>query len=153
MFFVLHLLLWSNVRRDKYTFTIITVYWSCYQDVFASVCPVNLLAMNLILMLKCTSSCTNSFSQRYQLPLVVAPSNSMSSVTVSVTNQHRTHALRYFIETSGSGNTRYSLRVQYSEWTVGLLSSATCCPIFVQFTGCHQPVERSYWPEKCNWHA
>ena len=72
----------------------------------------------------------------------------MSSVTVSVTNQHRTHALRYFIETSGSGNTRYSLRVQYSEWTVGLLSSATCGPIFVQFTGCHQPVQRSYIDQK-----
>ena len=25
---------------------------------------------------------------------------------------------------------------QYSEWTVGPLSSATCIPMFMQFTGC-----------------
>ena len=29
---------------------------------------------------------------------------------------------------------------QYSEWTVGSLSSVTCGPMFMQFTGCHQPV-------------
>ena len=26
---------------------------------------------------------------------------------------------------------------QYSEWTVGPLSIATCPPMFMQFTGCH----------------
>ena len=34
-----------------------------------------------------------------------------------------------------------------SEWTVGPLSSATCPPMFIQFTGCHQLVQRFYWPE------
>ena len=29
----------------------------------------------------------------------------------------------------------------------GPLSSATCLPMFMQFTGCHQPVQHSYWPE------
>ena len=38
-------------------------------------------------------------------------------------------------------------RAQYSEWTVGPLNSATCPPIFMQLTGCHQPVQRFYWPE------
>ena len=32
---------------------------------------------------------------------------------------------------------------QYSEWTVGPLSSATCSPMFMQFTDCYQPVQRS----------
>ena len=36
---------------------------------------------------------------------------------------------------------------QYSEWTVGSLSSVTCAPMFMQFTGCHQPVQGFYWPE------
>ena len=36
---------------------------------------------------------------------------------------------------------------QYSEWTVGSFSSVTCAPIFMQFTGCHQPVQGFYWPE------
>ena len=36
---------------------------------------------------------------------------------------------------------------QYREWAVGPLSSATRRPITMQFTGCHQPVQRSYWPE------
>ena len=36
---------------------------------------------------------------------------------------------------------------QYSEWTVGPLSSVTCAPMFMQFTGCHQPVQGFYWPE------
>ena len=36
---------------------------------------------------------------------------------------------------------------QYSEWTVGPLCRATCSPMFMQFTGCHQPVQRFYWPE------
>ena len=31
---------------------------------------------------------------------------------------------------------------QDSEWTVGPLSSATCPPMFMQLTGCHQPVLR-----------
>ena len=34
-----------------------------------------------------------------------------------------------------------------SEWTLGLLSNVMCRPITLQFTGCHQPVQRSYWPE------
>ena len=36
---------------------------------------------------------------------------------------------------------------QYSEWTVGQLSSATYSPMIMQFTGCHQAVLRFYWPE------
>ena len=36
---------------------------------------------------------------------------------------------------------------QYSEWIVGPLSSATFTLMFMQFTGCHQPVQRFYWPE------
>ena len=36
---------------------------------------------------------------------------------------------------------------QYSEWTVGPLSSVTCAPMFMQLTGCHQPVQGFYWPE------
>ena len=36
---------------------------------------------------------------------------------------------------------------QYRAWTVGLLSSATQQLIIMQFTGCHQPVQRSYWPK------
>ena len=37
---------------------------------------------------------------------------------------------------------------QYSElWTAGPLTSATCPPIFIQFTGCEQPVKRFYWTE------
>ena len=36
---------------------------------------------------------------------------------------------------------------QYSEQTVGPLNSATCFPMFMQFTGCDQPVQRFYWPE------
>ena len=37
---------------------------------------------------------------------------------------------------------------QYSEWTDnGPLSSATCSAMILQFTGCHQPVLRFYWPE------
>ena len=36
---------------------------------------------------------------------------------------------------------------QYSEWTVGPLSSATCPSLFMQFSGCHQPVQRFYWSE------
>ena len=36
---------------------------------------------------------------------------------------------------------------QYREWTVGSLSRAKCCLIITQFTGCHQPVQRSYWTE------
>ena len=39
------------------------------------------------------------------------------------------------------------LEPQYSEWTVGSLSSVTCAPMFMQFTGCHQPVQGFYWPE------
>ena len=38
-------------------------------------------------------------------------------------------------------------RSQHREWTVGPLSSATQRSIIMQFTGCHQPVKRSYWPE------
>ena len=38
-------------------------------------------------------------------------------------------------------------RSQYSEWTEGPLSSTTCSPMFMQFTGCQQPVQHSYWPE------
>ena len=35
---------------------------------------------------------------------------------------------------------------QYSDWTVGPLSSATCTPMFMQFIGCEQPaVQHSYW--------
>ena len=30
---------------------------------------------------------------------------------------------------------------------LGLLSSATRHHIIMQFTGCHQPVQNSYWPE------
>ena len=41
---------------------------------------------------------------------------------------------------------------QYSEWTVGPFSCATCPPMFMQFTGCHQPVRCFYWPESAiNW--
>ena len=36
---------------------------------------------------------------------------------------------------------------QYSEWTVGSLSSVTCAPMFMQFTGCHQLIQGFYWPE------
>ena len=36
---------------------------------------------------------------------------------------------------------------QYSEWTVEPLSSVTCAPMFMQFTGCHQLVQGFYWPE------
>ena len=36
---------------------------------------------------------------------------------------------------------------QYIEWTVGPLSSVTCALMFMQFTGCHQPVQDFYWPE------
>ena len=36
---------------------------------------------------------------------------------------------------------------QYSELTVGPLSRATRRFVIIQFTGCHQPVQRSYWPE------
>ena len=39
------------------------------------------------------------------------------------------------------------LEAQYSEWTAGPLSSATCSVMFMQFTGCHEPVRRYYWPE------
>ena len=39
------------------------------------------------------------------------------------------------------------LETQYSEWAVGPLSNATCLPMFMQFTGGHQPVQRFYWPE------
>ena len=39
------------------------------------------------------------------------------------------------------------LSTQYSESTVGPLSSVTCAPMFMQFTGCHQPVQGFYWPE------
>ena len=35
-------------------------------------------------------------------------------------------------------------QLQYSEWTVGPQSSATCPPMFMQFTGCQQPVQRFY---------
>ena len=42
---------------------------------------------------------------------------------------------------------RYISHVQYSEWTVGPLSSAACRPIFMQFIGCDQPIQPSYWPE------
>ena len=31
--------------------------------------------------------------------------------------------------------------------TVGSLSSAKCRPVFMQFTDCDQPVQRSYSPE------
>ena len=37
--------------------------------------------------------------------------------------------------------------LQYSEWAVGPLSSAACPPLFMQFTGCHQPGVRFYWLE------
>ena len=40
------------------------------------------------------------------------------------------------------------LTLEYSEWTVGLLSSKMCRRIFNQFTGCDdKPVQCSYWPE------
>ena len=39
------------------------------------------------------------------------------------------------------------LQAQYSEWTVGSLSSVTCAPMFMQFTGSHQPVQGFYCPE------
>ena len=35
----------------------------------------------------------------------------------------------------------------YSEWKVKSLSNVTCPPIFMQFTGCDQPLQHSYWPE------
>ena len=35
---------------------------------------------------------------------------------------------------------------QYSEWTAEPLNGAICHPIFMQFTGCKQPVQHSYWP-------
>ena len=41
---------------------------------------------------------------------------------------------------------RHSI-VNKSEQTVGPLSNATCAPMFMQFTGCHQPVLRFYWLE------
>ena len=34
---------------------------------------------------------------------------------------------------------------QICQWTIGPLSSATCPRMFMQFTGCHQPVQRFYW--------
>ena len=37
-----------------------------------------------------------------------------------------------------------------SKWTVRPLSSVTCAPKFIQFTGSHQPAQGFYWPEKCN---
>ena len=39
------------------------------------------------------------------------------------------------------------LEKQYSERTVGPLSGAICHPMFMQFTGCKQPVQNSYWPK------
>ena len=36
---------------------------------------------------------------------------------------------------------------QCSEWTVGPPSSATCSPMFMQFTGCDQAIRHSCWPE------
>ena len=39
---------------------------------------------------------------------------------------------------------------EYREWTVGPLSSATRRPIIMQFTGCHHPVQRSYWPQNAS---
>ena len=42
---------------------------------------------------------------------------------------------------------RIAAEPQYSEWTVGPLSSVTCAPMFMQFTGCHQPVQGFYWSE------
>ena len=38
------------------------------------------------------------------------------------------------------------LSAQYSEWTVGLLSSAKC-RIIMRFTDCHRHVQSSYWLE------
>ena len=40
-----------------------------------------------------------------------------------------------------------SILSQYSEWTVGPLSSVTCALMFMQFTGFHQPIQGFYWPE------
>ena len=42
------------------------------------------------------------------------------------------------------------LQAQYSEWTVGSLSSATCPFVIMQFTGCHQPALRLLLARKCN---
>ena len=33
------------------------------------------------------------------------------------------------------------------EWTAGPLTSATCPPIFIQFTDFEMPIKRFYWPE------
>ena len=39
---------------------------------------------------------------------------------------------------------------QYSKWTVGPLISVTCAPMFMQFTGCHQPVQGFYRVFACD---
>ena len=46
-----------------------------------------------------------------------------------------------------AGGVDWVVRSQYSKWTVGPLSSVTCPLMFMQFTGCHQPVQGFYWPE------
>ena len=48
---------------------------------------------------------------------------------------------------SGTKDDAVEYIAQYSEWTVGSLSSVTCPPMFMQFTGCHQPLQSFYWPE------
>ena len=41
----------------------------------------------------------------------------------------------------------FGTRPQYSEWTVGPRTCATCAPMFMQFSGYHRPVQAFYWPE------
>ena len=61
------------------------------------------------------------------------------------------HRLKFSWGGGGGGMTSapyvHRTVAQYSEWTVGSLSSVTCAPMFMQFTGCHQPVQGFYWPE------
>ena len=63
-----------------------------------------------------------------------------------------------YLKTRGSSLKKYSafplgvwktitITTQYSEWTVGPLNSATCSPMFMHLTGCHQPIQRFYWLE------
>ena len=52
---------------------------------------------------------------------------------------------QYSFDNYGRHEQWYS--TQYSEWTVGPFSSAMCSPMFMQFTGRHEPVRHYYWPE------
>ena len=75
-----------------------------------------------------------------QLKLICSPLCIMY-LEVSICEQMTLKSMKYLANNSIQSCveilTTISTEPRYSEWTVGPLSSATCPPMFMQFTGCH----------------